>query len=214
MSVVLYSYFRSSASYRVRIALNLKNIDYDIHPVHLVKNGGEQYLEEFLAINPQGRVPVLIIDDKVMTQSTAIIEYLNEVYPSPALLPDQPNERALVRSLAQIIACDIHPLNNIRVLNYLEKHCALDTRGKWYQHWVHEAFVALEELLEQHGQYSRFCVGDQPSMADIFLVPQVYNALRFDCNMTRFPRIQAIYDNAWEQQAFVNAAPENQPDAE
>ncbi|MCH9696621.1 MAG: maleylacetoacetate isomerase [Gammaproteobacteria bacterium] len=214
MSVVLYSYFRSSAAYRVRIALNLKNIDYDIHPVHLVRNGGEQYLDKFLAINPQGRVPVLVIDDTVMTQSTAIIEYLDEVYPSPALLPQEPHARAFVRSLAQVIACDIHPLNNIRVLNYLEKHCAMDTRGNWYQHWVQEGFATVEALLNQHSRADRFCCGNQLSMADIYLVPQVFNALRFDCRMSQFPRIQAIYDNALTEQVVIDAAPENQPDAE
>lgn len=214
MSVVLYSYFRSSSAYRVRIALNLKNIDYDIHPVHLVKNGGEQYLDKFLAINPQGRVPALVIDDMVLTQSTAIIEYLDEVYPSPPLLPEAPHVRAFVRSLAQLIACDVHPLNNIRVLNYLEKYCAIDTRGKWYQHWVHEGFAAVETLLKQHNQFGRFCSGDQLSLADIYLVPQVFNALRFDCQMSQFPRIQSIYENALTEQAVIDAAPGNQPDAE
>jgi len=213
MAVVLYSYFRSSAAYRVRIALNLKDIEYEIRPVHLVKNGGEQYQADYLALNPQGRVPVLVLHDTVLTQSSAIIEYLEDAFPFPPLLPADAMERAYVRSLAQIIACDIHPLNNLRVLNYLKDFLNEQSQQAWYTHWIQEGLTALEQLLQKNDVRGRFCFGDTPGMADAFLIPQVYNALRFDCEMKKFPLINAIYENCLQETAFSSAAPENQPDA-
>jgi maleylacetoacetate isomerase len=214
VSIILYSYFRSSAAYRVRIALNLKNIDYEIRPVHLLKNGGEQYNADYLALNPQGRVPVLVVEDKILTQSSAIIEYLEETYPTPPLLPAYALERAYVRSLAQIIACDIHPLNNLRVLAYLKSFVKDDLEQAWRTHWIQEGFAAFEQLLQKHAYCDRFCFGDMPGMADAFLIPQVYNALRFGCEMGGFPLISGIYKNCMQETAFSKAAPENQPDAE
>lgn len=214
MPVILYSYFRSSAAYRVRIALNLKNIEYKICPVHLLKHGGEQFTPDFLALNPQGRVPTLAVDNQVLTQSSAIIEYLEEAYPMPPLLPVDPIERAYVRSLAQLIACDIHPLNNLRVLSYLKERHRLEDNSVWYRHWVREGFAALEKRLEKSGRKGRFCFGDTPGLADAFLAPQVYNSLRFDCGVNDFPLINDIYRNCMQEKAFIDAAPENQPDAD
>ena len=215
MSIILYSYFRSSAAYRVRIALNLKNIDYEIRPVHLLKNGGEQYNSDYLALNPQGRVPVLVVENKVLTQSSAIIEYLEETYPSPPLLPANAVERAYVRTIAQIVACDIHPLNNLRVLAYLKDSVKEDGfEHAWRIHWIQEGFAALEQLLQKQGYCGRFCSGGMPSMADAFLVPQVYNALRFGCEISSFPSIGSIYKNCLQETTFINAAPEHQPDTE
>lgn len=214
MSVILCSYFRSSAAYRVRIALNLKNIDYEIRPVHLLKDGGEQFNADYLALNPQGLVPVLIVENKVLTQSSAIIEYLEEVFPNPPLLPANPIERAYVRSLAQIIACDIHPLNNLRVLNYLKDTVENGFQQAWRSHWIQEGLAAFEQLLQKHGYFGRFCFGGMPGMADAFLIPQVYNALRFECKMKSYPLIRGIYENCLQEAAFSNAAPESQPDAE
>ncbi|MEQ1546752.1 maleylacetoacetate isomerase [Methyloglobulus sp.] len=214
MSVILYSYFRSSAAYRVRIALNLKNIDYETHPVHLLKNGGEQFNADYLALNPQGRVPVLVVQNTVLSQSSAIIEYLEETFPNPPLLPTNPIERAYVRSLAQIIACDIHPLNNLRVLNYLKSILKSDFQQAWRSHWIEEGFSALEQLLHKSDYCGRCCYGDTPGMADAFLIPQVYNAQRFGCEMNSFPLISGIYENCMQETAFSIAAPENQPDTE
>jgi len=212
--LILYSYFRSSAAYRVRIALNLKNVDHEIRPVHLLKHGGEQFRADFLALNPQGRVPVLIVQNRALTQSSAIIEYLEEVFPEPPLLPENPLDRAYVRSLAQLIACDIHPLNNLRVLNHLKNALQCDGKQDWYRHWVEEGFAALETRLQQSERRGRYCFADTPGLADAFLVPQVYNALRFDCDMRPFPLIDGIYRQCLKEPAFVKAAPENQPDAE
>jgi maleylacetoacetate isomerase len=214
MPVILYSYFRSSAAYRVRIALNLKNIEYEIRPVHLLKNGGEQFKADYLALNPQGRVPVLVVQNTVLSQSSAIIEYLEETYPSPPLLPANPIERVYVRSLSQIIACDIHPLNNLRVLNYLKGTLKNDFEQAWRIHWIEEGFSALEQLLQKNDYCGRFCYGDTPGMADAFLIPQVYNAQRFGCEMSSFPLIGGIYENCMQEAAFLNAAPEKQLDAE
>jgi maleylacetoacetate isomerase len=214
VSIILYSYFRSSAAYRVRIALNLKQIDYEIRPIHLLKDGGEQLKADYLALNPQGRVPVLVVEGKVLAQSSAIIEYLEEVYPSPPLLPGNALERAYVRSIAQIVACDIHPLNNLRVLAYLKSIVKEDLEQAWRRHWIQEGFAAFEQLLQKHGYCGQFCFGDTPSMADVFLVPQVYNAFRFGCDMKSYPLINGIYKNCMHETAFSKAAPENQPDAE
>ncbi|WP_394754394.1 maleylacetoacetate isomerase [Crenothrix sp.] len=213
MSVILYSYFRSSAAYRVRIALNLKKIDYEIRPIHLLNNGGEQLTADYLKLNPQGRVPVLVVRNKVLTQSSAIIEYLDEVYPTPALLPANAMARVYVRAVAQIIACDIHPLNNLRVLNYLKGSVSDEFQHNWRKHWINEGLMAIEQLLQKTEYKGQFCYGDKPSIADAFLIPQVYNALRFDCPMQGFPLITAIYENGMRCADFAQAAPENQPDA-
>jgi len=214
--LTLYSYWRSSASYRVRIALNLKQLEYEVVPVHLVRDGGEQRKEAFLDINPQGMVPVLTDGGRVIRQSGAIIEYLDEAYPDVALLPVDIRTRAQVREICQLIACDIHPLNNLRVLNYLEDQLKASeaAKKKWYRHWVMNGLSALEDLLAKNLATGDFCEGDDPSMADCFLVPQVYNALRFEVDLDAYPEIRRIYENCQALEDFEKAAPENQPDAE
>lgn len=215
MAIILYSYFRSSAAFRVRITLNIKAIDYQIQPIHLLKNGGQQRQSEYLELNPQGLIPVLAIDDLIITQSSAIIEYLEETYPNPAMLPDLAFDRAYVRSLTQIIACEIHPLNNLKVLQYLQKNWDIeDDKQIWYRHWIQQGFTAFEQRLLKNNNNGLFCFGNIPGIADVFLIPQVYNALRYKCDMQSYPLIKGIYDNCMQQSAFTNAAPENQPDAE
>ncbi len=216
MAIILYSYFRSSAAFRIRIALNIKAIDYQIHPIHLTKDGGQQHHSQYLKLNCQGLVPALAIDDLIISQSSAIFEYLEESYPRPSMLPDSAIDRAYVRSLAQIIACDIHPLNNLRTLQYLQKNCNIDDNNKqcWYRHWIQQGFTAFEQRLQENDNKGLFCFGYTPGLADAFLIPQVYNALRFNIDMLPYPLIKSIYDNCMPQTAFANAAPENQPDAE
>ena len=215
-NMVLYSYWRSSASYRVRIALALKGIDAVIHPVHLVQDGGQQHKPEYLALNPQGLVPCLVHGPAVLTQSLAIIEYLEERFPSPALLPSGPLERARVRMFAQAIASDIHPLNNLRVLKYLEDESGLDgeSRTRWYRHWVETGLLALESQLRAVPGKPPFCFGPAPGLADCLLLPQVYNARRFDCQMQDCERILDICRRLETDERIQRAAPENQPDAE
>jgi maleylacetoacetate isomerase len=211
--MILYDYFRSSAAYRVRIALNLKGLATERRFVHLRK--GEQRAPAYLELNPQGLVPMLAVGNKRFTQSLAIIEYLEEKYPAPALLPLIPEDRAWVRAVALSIACDIHPLNNLRILKYLGKEFGIDEarRDDWYRHWVIDGFTALEaQLLERAN--GRFCLGDDPTLADICLVPQVANALRLKVPMEGFPRIRAINDACLALPAFEQARPENNPDAE
>jgi maleylacetoacetate isomerase len=211
--VKLYSYFRSSAAYRVRIALNLKGIAYETAPIHLVKEGGHNKRPEFRAINPQMRVPVLITPEgDVLIQSLAIIEYLDEIQPEPALLPKDPVARAKARALAELIACDIHPLNNIGPLRYLkndlgQEQSAIDT---WYHHWVIAGFEALEALM---GSGPYVC-GEQVTVADLCLVPQVYNARRLKVPLEKFPKIVAADAACQSLAAFDRARPENQPDTE
>lgn len=214
--LTLYTYWRSSAAYRVRIALALKQLTYTAIPVHLVQNGGEQWHPDYQKINPQSRVPTLFDGERVFHQSIAIIEYLDELYPEPSLLPSTPRERARVRGLAQLIACDIHPINNLRVLNQLEKQFkASDVDKKqWMQHWIEEGFTAFETLLRESSSTGRFCEGDQPSLADICMVPQVYNALRFDVSLDAFPIIAKINENCLSLKAFEISLPEKQADAE
>ncbi|MDO4997772.1 MAG: maleylacetoacetate isomerase [Neisseria sp.] len=209
----LYSYFRSSAAYRVRIALNLKQLPYETVGVHLLRQGGEHKTAAYAAINPQQLVPSLQVDEQVFTQSLAILEYLEEQYPQVPLLPSAVAERARVRAIAQLIACDTHPLNNLRVLNQLHKQFGADEaqKNEWYQHWIHENFAALEKLLAQ--QPSRFCHGDSPSIADCCLVPQVYNARRFQCDLSAYPNIVRIDAECQKIPAFQAAAPEQQADA-
>ncbi|WP_188690307.1 maleylacetoacetate isomerase [Silvimonas amylolytica] len=212
--LVLYSYFRSSAAYRVRIALNLKNIPYRIEPVHLLKNGGDQHTADYLAINPEGLVPALRHGDLVLTQSLAIIEYLEELVPSPSLLPAGPAARAQVRALALLIACDIHPVNNLRVVQYLQSGLGLAdaARQAWYRHWVQLGLSAFEAHLAKKPD-ALFCCGDQPTMADCCLIPQLFNARRFDCDLSACPRAVAIEAHCQTLPAFTRAAPDNQPDA-
>ncbi len=213
--LILYSYWRSSAAYRVRLALNLKGIDYRIQPVHLARDGGEHRQPAYLAINPQGLVPLLVDGDVTISQSLAIIEYLEETVPSPALLPADPAARARVRSLAQIIACDIHPLDNLRVTNYLRDELGIGAEAGrvWYAHWIRTGFDALESRLASEPYTGKFCHGDQPGLVDIFLVPQIYNALRFEFDMTPYPTLRRVHAACQTLDAFRRAAPEAQPDA-
>jgi len=209
--MILYGYALSSASYRVRIALALKGLEVNSVQVNL--RAGEQRLEEFLQINSQGFVPALIADDgAVLTQSVAIIEYLDEIHPEPPLLPKAPLARARVRALAQAIACDVHPLNNLRVLQYLENELQHDkaTRETWYRHWVRVGFDALERRLVRDGAAGRFCHGDAPTLADVCLVPQVFNARRFALDLSPYPRIVGIDAACRDLPAFQVAAPERQ----
>ncbi len=211
----LYSYWRSSSAYRARIALNLKGLEYELVPVHLVRDGGEQHGAAYRRINPQALVPSLEHDTVVITQSMAIVEYLDECWPAPPLLPPDPAARARVRAIAQSIACEIQPLNNLRVLQELERRLGADkeqVRG-WYRHWVEDGFCALETRLAADAATGDFCHGDSPGLADAFLVPQVYNARRFDCDVAAFPTISRIDANCATLSAFINAAPEKQPDA-
>jgi len=212
----LYTYFRSSAAFRVRIALNLKGLAYDALPVHLVRNGGEQRSAEYLALNPSGLVPALEDGGEALTQSLAIIEYLDETHPTPALLPGDALTRARTRALAQAIACDIHPVNNLRVLQYLtrELRASEEQKNAWYRHWVETGLAAVEALLAQMPRSGRFCVGDTPTLADICLVPQVFNARRFACRTDHLPTVMRITEACEALEAFRQAAPASQPDAE
>jgi maleylacetoacetate isomerase len=211
--VKLYSFFRSSAAYRARIALNLKGLRYETVSVHLTKDGGHQFRPEFKAVNPQMRVPVLELDNgEVLTQSLAIIEYLDELQPQPPFLPSDPLERARVRAVAQMIACDIHPLNNTGPLRYIKSTLGKDQPAidAWYHHWIVLGFEAVEAAL-QPGPYA---FGPQVTLADICLVPQVTNARRFKVPLDRYPKIVAVDAACLKLPAFDQARPENQPDAE
>jgi maleylacetoacetate isomerase len=212
----LYSYFRSSAAYRVRIALNLKGLTHEIIPVHLLRNGGEQNLPEYRSKNPLALIPALDTDDATLIQSMAILEYLEEAYPNPALLPDGLTARARVRAIAQTVVSEIHPLNNLRVLDYLVNNLQHDNDDKldWYRHWINEGFTGIEILLGSSPETGLFCHGDTPTLADCCLIPQVYNARRFNCPLEHFPIIQRISTECDKLAAFQNAAPDNQPDAE
>ena len=210
----LYTYFRSSAAYRVRIALNLKGLAYESAAVHLTKEGGHNRKPDFRAINPQMRVPALVSDDdQVLIQSLAIVEYLDETHPQPPLLPPDPLGRAKVRALAQLIACDIHPLNNVGPLRYLKNEMGQE-QGKidaWYHHWILEGFEAIEALMPTPSPYT---FGAAVTLADVCLVPQVANAQRFKVPLDKFPKIVAANDACLKLAAFDKARPENQPDAE
>jgi maleylacetoacetate isomerase len=211
----LHSYWRSSAAYRVRIALNIKGQPYEIAPVHLLRGGGEQHSPEFAQLNPQEFVPVLMHGGRTLRQSMAIIEYLDETWPEPALLPVVARDRQRVRAIAQMIACDIHPLNNLRVQKYLEEHHGADeaARERWTRHWITEGFNALELVLADNPSTGTFCEGDIPTLADCCLVPQVYNAQRFGIALDPWPNIRRINAACLEVEAFDKARPENQPDA-
>ncbi len=205
----LYTYFRSSAAYRVRIALNLKGVAYESIPVNLLK--GEQQAEAYTAVNPHGRVPSLEVDGAVLTQSPAILEYLDEVHPEPPLLPMGALNRARVRAVASLIGCDIHPLNNLCVLRYLKHQLGHEQADvdAWYAHWIRQGFDAVEGMLEP-GPYA---FGDRVSLADVYLVPQVFNARRFDIPLDAYPRIAAVDAACAAHKAFQDAAPGSQPDA-
>ena len=212
----LYGFFRSSASYRVRIALNLKGLAYEQAAVHLSKGGGEQFSPAFRKLNPQSLVPVLEDGPLALTQSLAIIEYLDETHPSPPLLPRPPVERARVRALALAIACDLHPLNNTRVLSYVAGPMGAGEDGKmtWYRHWIAVGLQPLEAMLAGDRATGKFCHGDTPGLADCCLVPQLANARRFKCDVAPYPTLVAIEKNCLALEAFQRAAPDKQPDAE
>lgn len=204
----LHGYFRSSAAYRVRIALNLKKIDYNQVIVNLLSN--DQRSSEYLQKNPQGLIPFLEAEDGGLGQSLAIMEWLESMYPEPSLLPGSPWEQAQIRSLSYAVACDIHPLNNLRVLNYLKNQLNTDDHAKqaWYAHWIQTGFDALEKQVGK-----QFCLGENPTMADVCLIPQVYNALRFQVPVEKYPNILSIYEHCNTLPAFIEARPDNQPDA-
>ena len=211
----LYSYWRSSAAYRVRIGLNLKELDYDLLPVHLLRDGGEQHHEDFRRYNPQGLVPVLQHGQRTVTQSLAILEYLDDMFPEPELLPATARGRARVRALAQLIACDVHPLNNLRVLQYFEKtwNVPQAERDEWVRHWIGEGLRAFEALVVDHPSTGEFCEGHAPTLADCCLIPQLYNARRFGLDLGRYPTLLRIEAACLALPAFDAARPEKQADA-
>lgn len=213
MSLILYSYWRSSAAYRVRIALNYLGLEHEVRSVGLVKEGGEQHKTDYRKLNPQGLVPTLVDGEIVLTQSLAILEYLAEKHPVPDLLPEDPVARAHARQIAALICADIHPLNNLRVMQYLEKvlHADQETRDDWYRHWIIEGFRALETLLKTGA--GPYCLGSDISIADCCLIPQVYNAHRFSVPLDEFPTLIAIEEACLALDAFDKARPENQADA-
>ena len=210
----LYSYWRSSAAYRVRIALNLKGLDYQTVPVHLVKDGGEHHGEAYLEVNPQGLVPALMHQGHVLTQSMAICEYLDECFQQYPLLPAEPLQRARVRSLALQVACEIHPVNNLRVQKYLKERCGneLDVQ-EWMSHWMGVGFAPIEQQLQDKGNTSSGFYSDRPGLFECFLIPQVYNAERFGIDMSGFPIICQVVARCRSLPAFIDAVPENQADA-
>jgi len=213
--VKLYTYFRSSASFRVRIALNLKGLAYEPRFVHLPK--GQHRDPAYVAVNAQGLVPALELDDgRRFAQSMAIIEYLDEVQPQPPLLPEDALGRARVRSLSQLVACEIHPLNNLRALQYLRKQLGQNEEqvGAWYRHWIAEGFAKLEAALARGNETGRYCHGDSPTMADCCLVPQVFNARRYEFDAKPYPTTMRVFDECMKLDAFDRAQPSKQPDAE
>ncbi len=209
----LYGYYRSSTSYRTRIVLNLKEIRYDYVPVALDR--GEQQGEAFCKLNPMGAVPALASDDGLFVQSPAIIEYLEERHPEPPLLPAEPAGRARVREVAALIACDIHPVNNLRIMRYIGEHYGQDRAGigEWYAHWIHAGFAPLERLLAARSAAGRYCIGDAVTLADAYLVPQVYNARRFGVPLRDYPVLESVDAHCVALPAFAAAHPDRQPDA-
>jgi maleylpyruvate isomerase len=212
----LYSYFRSSAAYRLRIALALKRVSFEAIPVHLLRDGGEQFSEDYRRLNPQCLVPTLEIAEGALSQSLAIIEWLEETHPEPPLLPKDPFQRARIRAFALAIACDIHPLNNLRVLKKLRADLGADDAkiNAWYRHWVEQGLGAVEQLITSEAADRGVCFGQSPSLADICLVPQMANARRYDCDTSKLPRLVAIDAALRERPAFRAAAPDAQPDFE
>lgn len=215
MARALYSYYRSSSSYRVRVALAFKGLDYEYRPVHLLKNGGEQHSPEYKALNPQELVPTLVDGDFVLTQSMAIMEYLDEKYPEPALMPRDPERRAFVRQVSLIPVADIHPINNLKILNHLtgELNVTQAQKTAWYHKWIHQGFSAIEKILAKSDFHTgTFVCGDTVTMADMCLIPQVYNARRYEMPLDDYPTITAIEQRCLALDCFRKAAPENQPD--
>ncbi len=212
----LYTYFRSSAAYRVRIALNLKGLAYEALPVHLLRNGGEQLAPAYRAVNPSALLPVLDDEGAIVHQSLAIMEYLDELHPAVPLLPAGALGRARVRALALTVACDTHPLTNLRVLKYLKGPLGLseEVKTQWYKHWLGDGMAMLEAHLAGEPQTGRFCHGDTPTMADCCLVPQVFNAQRFELDLAPYPTIRRIHANCVALPAFAAAHPAQQPDTE
>jgi maleylpyruvate isomerase len=212
----LYTFFRSSASYRVRIALNLKSVRYEQVPIHLRRGGGEQLQPAYKALNPQALVPALEDNGRILTQSLAIIEYLDEIYPDPPLLPQDSADKALVRSMALVIACEVHPIQNLRVLNYVKRnyHQTDEQVNQWARHWIDLGLTALERMIIAQPNRGQFCFGETPTLADICLVPQLSNARRYGCDLAPYPAIRSIEENCMALPAFADAAPEKQPDAE
>ncbi|WP_431261533.1 maleylacetoacetate isomerase [Roseateles chitinivorans] len=210
----LYNYFRSSASYRVRIAMALKGLDFDYKPVHLAKN--EQFNESYAAVSASRLVPLLKDGDALVTQSMAIIEYLDETHPEPPLLPGDALSRAYIRALSQDIACEIHPLNNLRVLRYLVKDLGVgdDNKTRWIHHWVESGLAVVEHRLKAEGRSGHFCFGDTPTMADCVLVPQIFNAQRFDSRLDHVPTVMKIFEQCMALDAFSKTQPSACPDAE
>ncbi len=211
----LFSYWRSSAAYRVRIGLNLKDLPYAITPVHLVRDGGQQHSEGYAALNPQELVPTLRHGEQVLHQSMAILEYLDEVFGGASLLPDDVPGRARVRALAQLVACDIHPLNNLRVMQFFSDTWNVPQveREDWTRHWIQLGFEAMERMLVESVETGRFCHGDSPTLADCCLVPQLYNARRSNVDLEPYPTLVRIEAACLALPAFEAARPENQPDA-
>ncbi|MDQ0010633.1 maleylacetoacetate isomerase [Luteibacter jiangsuensis] len=214
MSLVLYTYWRSSAVYRVRIALNLKGLEYEVRPVHLVNDGGEHLKPAYRALSPQAQLPTLLDGDRVIRQSMAIMEYLDETRPTPPLMPAYAAGRARVRELMQAVAADIHPLGNLRVLKTIESEFGADAAAKeaWSRRWIARGFDGLEVLLAQ-GPAGRYSHGDTPTLADACLVPQFYNAVRWGVDLTPYPTIRRVAEACQALEAFQRAAPEAQPDA-
>ena len=214
-ALTLYGYWRSSAAYRVRIGLNLKGLDYALAPVHLLRDGGQQHAPDYVALNPQQLVPSLRDGERVLTQSLAILEYLEETRPQPPLLPADAAGRARVRALAQLVACDIHPLNNLRVLQFFDRQWNVPQpeRDDWVLHWMREGFTAMEAMLAASPDTGRYCHGDTPGLADCCLLPQLYNARRFKLDLDAFPTLLRIEAACLQLPAFDAARPENQPDA-
>ena len=217
----LYTYWRSSAAYRVRIALNLKGLEYESVPKHLLRDGGEQKKADYLAVNPQGLVPALVDDGFVVPQSLAICEYLEEIHPEPRLLPGSARDRATVRGMALAIACDIHPLNNLAIVQYLKAEFGADTEAtnRWIAHWIGRGFAALERWVatcagDVQADQQRYCYGSSVTLADVCLVPQMFNARRFNVDITAYPRLGSICRHLEAIPAFVAARPDAQPDAE
>ena len=212
----LFDYFRSSASFRVRIGLKLKGLAPERHFVHLTKGGGQQFDAAFTKMNPQQLVPVLVDGAEAISQSLAILEYLDETHPEPSFLPGSPIDRARIRALSLAIACDLHPLNNLRVLFYLKDPMGQseDARNTWYRHWVAKGLSAFETALKEDRRTGKFCHGDTPTLADICLVPQIFNAKRLECPLDTYPSVMRVFDACMKVPAFDSAQPMKQPDAE
>ncbi|MBI0327257.1 maleylacetoacetate isomerase [Burkholderia plantarii] len=211
----LYGYFRSSASYRVRIALHLKGPPFDYRAIHMLRGGGEQLRDDYRALHPDALVPTLVDGHTTLQQSLAIIAYLDEIAPEPPLLPRAPAERACVRAIALQIACEIHPLDNLRVLRYLKRTLGVadEVKNAWYRHWITEGFTTREARLANDSRTGRFAYGDTPTLADCCLIPQLYHARRFGVDLTPYPTLARIHDHAMTLDAFRAAAPQAQPDA-